>query len=857
MPANGEIKQDDDFGGRWREVRPKDFVKQFRIILANERSAKVAKNILLDIAKKNNGKEGMFDMFMQRPNTLARILEKKTIDGNMVNRLKQQITDWIIYEEEKKRKWLASTLLIQTRIRGYLAKVRVKLKREKEAKDKLEFYAATQIQKIIRGILYKRRFIEYMDEAFLRQRRGRTVKFLELALVVKIFQEKGDVKSGIREVMHVIPEWTSKVIPCTVVKTSKVADPKKLKMFIDKEPKVIIQHFGLSADGEGRLDPLVVANYEEGMIVPGPPFWWPLTWNRYLDMAQVGRKPGQQSEEHVTVFEQWEKNKDFIMTKEPRWLGGALMRYLRDRGELPAIDHSKGAAEKKARAKAARAYNREKKRLGRQSYLDLTLQHWEKNDPVLSKHPERTKTFGRPSTLTYHQFKRGTRPLRIVFLEDDGVLCTSKSSPGSLEFEFMERLRNIYYVTGCYFVCVSPRRLSPEMMKHWSDTFGLHGIPASQLLGGTPLLPNNKSGMFRRIDEIKMWLKDQIFIPIQSWIIIDKIDLKAIAPEYAELHKHWVRTHLRKALNEERMNAAINLLLLPIVQRKEKSENKLREDKKQFEENLRKEYERLAKNDPFQLGIKADVTSSRLHDFETSLEDYIVQLEELLKNFEVLKGYLSEDPFLKTRFIVRRSDYPKLFATKQRITREIQKLEGEQIAKQKKREEKRCYEDGGRKCIRDGCIGLCPIQKKGNGKKQNYVACPVKTCGMTFCRICGVDQSQIQIHGLHRHLEVCDWYEEPGPQRDQYSPLYTVEDKEVQKHIAKSGDLKCKVCYLQYEKDLKLHETRKSKKIVQACKTTRRLPKNWFDTKLVPKQVKDIKKRLKNHTANQKFSKKK
>ena len=106
MPEKDDGKEDDDFGGRWREVRPKDFVKQFRIILTNERSAKVAKNILLDIAKKNNGKEGMFDMFVQRPNTLARILEKKTIDGNIVNRLKQQITDWIVYEEEKKRKWL-------------------------------------------------------------------------------------------------------------------------------------------------------------------------------------------------------------------------------------------------------------------------------------------------------------------------------------------------------------------------------------------------------------------------------------------------------------------------------------------------------------------------------------------------------------------------------------------------------------------------------------------------------------------------------------------------------------------------------------------------------------------------------
>ena len=63
----------------------------------------------------------------------------------------------------------------------------------------------------------------------------------------------------------------------------------------------------------------------------GPPFRWPLTWQRYLAMAQLGKKPGQQMEERTTVFESWEQNKDFIMTKEPRWLG-ALMRYLRDRG---------------------------------------------------------------------------------------------------------------------------------------------------------------------------------------------------------------------------------------------------------------------------------------------------------------------------------------------------------------------------------------------------------------------------------------------------------------------------------------------------------------------------------------------
>ena len=124
-------------------------------------------------------------------------------------------------------------------------------------------------------------------------------------------------------------------------------------------------------------------------------------------------------------------------------------------------------------------------------------------------------------------------------------------------------------------------------------------------------------------------------------------------------------------------------------------------------------------------------------------------------------------------------------------------------------------------------------------------------------QLCGVDQSQIQVHGLHRHLEVCDFYEDPGPQRDQYSPIYNADDKEVQKGLAKPGSPKCKICFIKYEQELKVHETRKSRKIVQACKTTRTLPKNWFDTKLIPKQIKDIKKRLKNFRANEKFSKKK
>ena len=77
-----------------------------------------------------------------------------------------------------------------------LAKIRVKMKREKEAKDRLEFHAAQQIQKIMWD-LGDSAFSGLKDEAFLRQRRGRVWKYLEIAQVVKIFHAKGDHKKRV------------------------------------------------------------------------------------------------------------------------------------------------------------------------------------------------------------------------------------------------------------------------------------------------------------------------------------------------------------------------------------------------------------------------------------------------------------------------------------------------------------------------------------------------------------------------------------------------------------------------------------------------------------------------------------
>ena len=460
------------------------------------------------------------------------------------------------------------------------------------------------------------------------------------------------------------------------------------------------------------VGPFAVAHYQEGMVIPGPPFWWPLTWQRYLAMAQLGKKPGQQMEERTTVFESWEQNKDFIMTKEPRWLG-ALMRYLRDRGSFPQKIILKVHRKQRLVRKLQESTTGKKGGLGGRSYLDLTLKSWEKEDPtILSKHPERTKTYGRPSTLTYYQFPRGTKPLRIIFLEDDGVLCTDQSHPGSLEPEFLEQLRTIYYATECYFVCISPRRLSPEMMKEWrmrlacmaSRHRGYSVEPHYSL--ATKVVCSDASM------KLKCGSKTRCTSQLSHGLSSTKLISRAIAPNYAELHKKSVRTHLRKALNEERNDNRDKSSLAPVVRRKENAEKELRAGKKDFEHRLEMEYERMKKNDPFEIGTKAAFTTSRLHDFENSLQLFIDELDELMEKFQQLKEYIQEDPFLRTNFDIRLSDYPKLNASKQRITRQIQKLESQQLAAQRKREELKCYDGGGRKCTRLGCVDYAQYKKK-------------------------------------------------------------------------------------------------------------------------------------------------
>ena len=842
----------DPHGVRYKEVKPKDFVKLFRALLGEERSPTVAKKILMDIAKKNGGREGLYDMFIKRPNSLSRILESKTIDGEIVVRLRFKMSKWIVDEEEKKKRWLASTLLIQRRIRGVVARARFQLMKQKKKRDALEFRSAAMIQKYIRRKLSARRFEEYKKEAYFQQPKKRTWKYLELADVVKMYHANGNKKKGNREVLLVQPKWGGNVVGATVDPESDVYSTKT-KMHLNDKPQVVIQHYGISNDRLGRLEPRVVALYKEGMVIPGPPFWWPLTWQRYMEMAQVGKKPGQQKEERVGIFEVWEQQKQFILTKEPRWLGGALVRYLRDRGELPAEDHDVAKEQKRHHAHEARVNARMKRVEGRKSYLDMTLKDWEKDDPVLSTHPGRDIHFGLLKTLPKFRFPNLTRGLRIVFLEDDGVLNTDKSAPGEMEDEFIERCRKMYYATGCYFVCCSPRRLTPDLMKEFTDRFVFNGVPAQHILGGTPLLPGNKYAMWRRIDECLMWLKDQVHIEIESWIVIDKNNLARLDfdPFYCDLEKHWVRTHLRKGLNEERLAESIRLLLLPVLDRKEELEQKLTYKKRKFEEKLQDAYDLFAEEDPFSVGLKPNKQIQLLHVFEDTFSDLLETLDQIIARYEILLKYLKMDTFLKSKFSIQRTSYPKLVASLNKVSRGIQKMEGNAKKAKRLKDEKSCYEAGGRKCINPGCLGLCLPTKNKNGKKSDYVTCPIKTCEKQFCRLCGVPASPITTHGQHRHLEICEFYDNPGPLRDVFSPLYLEQDKEVVRGMARIGTVKCLGCHDELEK----RKAKGKAAPTTACRLVKKLPKNWLDTKILPQELKTMKSKLRTWEANQKRKK--
>lgn len=147
-------------------------------------------------------------------------------------------------------------------------------------------------------------------------------------------------------------------------------------------------------------------------------------------------------------------------------------------------------------------------------------------------------------------------PLRLLFLDTDGVLNVAQSADGGLLIsELVVRVRSVLVETGAIVVLSSSWR-------HWGNlrTLIIGALPACSVVGQTPAGFRNES----RPCEIAHFLESVGEIrAVSSWAVIDNMDLlsisqsskgDAVLPFLPELERRFVRTD--KSVGITDMNAA-------------------------------------------------------------------------------------------------------------------------------------------------------------------------------------------------------------------------------------------------------------------------------------------------------------
>ena len=334
----------------------------------------------------------------------------------------------------------------------------------------------------------------------------------------------------------------------------------------------------------------------------------------YLLAFQSGNPPRNPNDWEDVRF-RWKREDEYVMNIEPRWLGRDLYKYLKSINELPAADIEGGENGPLARQRRLRWFQKNNdakfwtKRKPRPSALkarklalERKLNELENKGVDVSEAlapADSAEGLRRDGSYVYAQRRQlhplrlkrdGTKLLRVLFLEDDGVLNhlpdgKEEVSPWALEEEFVNRLIHVLDSADAYLVVCSIRRKVPPLLAELLHMLFSHGLPFFRYLGTTCSLPNDGPHLRRRIDECEAWVKDQetANVEVESWIIIDKV-IGYWSDRTREFRKeHFLQTHQRKGLTEERMEAAIQLLLLPTNRRKNLLEQDLMERKSSFE----------------------------------------------------------------------------------------------------------------------------------------------------------------------------------------------------------------------------------------------------------------------------------
>jgi len=931
---------------RAKEIFPQDFINLFLAVITEATTAKVARVTIKDLAKKNGGKAGLHDLFLERPLDLAKQMTARQLKyaEKTVNQLRMDCARHVVVSEHKRRLAFGAAIRIGVYVRGYIARKLVEKRRIKKAKRTRDDAAASKVQALVRGVQGRCRFVEIQGRAFLWQRRGRNLRYLERAIVKEtrhIRNDPSEQRTCFLLSLETGSRWVEHIIGATVTceTAANLVDPShpqggKLR---NGETAVLFAHYGIMPSG-GRRAPVVICRVdmkpltrleesrlaksraaadaadpygsggrqrkrgtraqsspkrsaspggrrggkkngrkgsmkknkkqqqsptpevvEDIVKTPTIPFHDATSPLQYVQLLLGGMAVPESFKGYYGERLERNKREDFyVLQHMSGFLGRDLVRYLASRRELPALASPDGSGQDGKWA------------------TDRRRKHWEESNdrhhcilPYRRRiHSVRDKQYRTDTALRIQQAKQSifVSPLwentksnnvwRLIFFEDDGVLnfedtlrgkllprTNSKTGqvtlskynmttdPYTLNEERVQRLVTIANEVGARLICCSNRRETHALQDQLTETLHNAGLPLTSFLGFTPKLDKPAAGPSRRIASVYTWLLEQD--PrrvIESWVIVDKINLlrgdardrvmlwnarqlrpkpldkragdlydlaakKGWAGEDVDIKIHFVQTHMRKGLNEERGHELRRLLLLPKRTMMENIENDLIGRKENFEERSKAFLDGMPKEGPFVPGLKAKEANRRLQLFRKVFRELMDDMNHLDREFKRLRKIVDGDAFLETEFKWDSGKHRKVKSTTSQLNDAWEKLENTKRAHEIRHQEIVCLKAGGRFCPQCSNLVHIPADFKTNAESNKWLSCTNSTCQLIFCQRCGANKIPIDAHGDHRHLLPCQFYKKMRAGLKEVPLRYWLPSaKEVKTGKKKAGDVRCGEC---------------------------------------------------------------
>jgi hypothetical protein len=270
---------------------------------------------------------------------------------------------------------------------------------------------------------------------------------------------------------------------------------------------------------------------------------------------------------------------------------------------------------------------------------------------------------------------------------------------------------------------------------------------------------------------------------------------KGWAGEEFDLKKHFVRTNMRKGLNEERGKELRRLLLLPKLSLMQTLESSLTLRKESFEDKSAAFLSGMPKEGPFVPGLKQKEQQKRLLLFRKVFIELIKDMDYLDVNFKELKTIVDGDAFLSSDFKWDSGKHRKVRVTYTQLNEAYDKIQSKNRANELRHQEIKCLQQGGRFCPRCTQLVYIPADFHTNSESNKWLSCTSTRCLHEFCQRCGAAKGPIEAHGHNRHLFGCQFHKKlkegttDGPFR-----YWSAAAKEVKRGKKIAGDVRCQDC---------------------------------------------------------------